>query len=225
MKTTSLFQRVKYLLYRMYNRLWRYKDPVQYWNTKGNDYDTDRHVTELFEDDRKIIELLNSTSCDSLLEVGCATGRLLTILAEASRAGQLRITHFKGIDFSDSMVVRAREKLKAFPNLTVEQGSALSLQFEQSSFDVVLTRGVLMHLRSQEEVKVAVCEAMRVASKFCIFVEEVAPKGQEHRVNYSPNGLATWWDYRAIFESQGMIAQVEQRYVHKETVCLWMFKS
>lgn len=90
---------------------------------------------------------------DSVVEVGCGTGRNLQAL-EQMGAGNLL-----GIDVSDAMLARAKEKFSAerasFLNLDICQGIPL----ENQSTDCVLFSLVLEHI---ETLKSAFLEASRI---------------------------------------------------------------
>lgn len=87
-----------------------------------------------------------------LLDIGCGTGANLPMLASAAgREG--RVT---GIDFSPLALRFARDHLASLP-VTLLQGDALHLPFDDASFDVVTMLDVLEHLsddrRSLQEVR------------------------------------------------------------------------
>lgn len=73
-----------------------------------------------------VVGEINSTSFDSLLDVGCGTGKLLTLLPSSKR--------LCGIDISDKMIDVAREKL---PKAELCVGDAEKLPWDGDTFDVV----------------------------------------------------------------------------------------
>ena len=77
----------------------------------------------------------------SILDVGCATGRLLERLADAGAV------HLAGSDLAPRVVEAARRRLAKF-DLQVDLQSAdaeTSLPWEDDSFDVVTVTGVIHH--------------------------------------------------------------------------------
>ncbi len=78
---------------------------------------------------------------DNILDVGCGGG------VDTMTAGMLAGTGGKsvGIDMTHEMVGRARKNLAAtkLSNVSFEEASAEDLPFENSSFDVVISNGVL----------------------------------------------------------------------------------
>ena len=82
-----------------------------------------------------------------VLEVGCGTGLILEKLASFSNRAE-------GVDLSPGMLALARER-----GLTVREGSATELPFEDNSFDVVVSFKVLAHV---PEIERALSEMARV---------------------------------------------------------------
>ena len=73
---------------------------------------------------------------DSVLECACGTG-LLTV-AMAPRCKTLVAT-----DFSSNMIKHAQKNCKNFPNVTFSQANIMSLDFPDSTFDVVVAANVI----------------------------------------------------------------------------------
>ncbi len=84
-----------------------------------------------------------------VLEVGCGTGLLLGRFARFAERAQ-------GIDLSEGMLQKARER-----GLSVVQGSATELPFEDASFDVTCSFKVLAHIPAIEQ---ALAEMARVTA-------------------------------------------------------------
>ncbi|HLA95507.1 MAG TPA: class I SAM-dependent methyltransferase, partial [Pyrinomonadaceae bacterium] len=68
---------------------------------------------------------------------------------------------YTGFDLTEESVkrVKMRFELRSLPYQTVEQGSAVSLPFDDNSFDMVFSHGVLHHI---PEIKKASAEIARV---------------------------------------------------------------
>lgn len=84
------------------------------------------------------------TGCEHVLEVGCGVGAQLGILAK-----RFPKTRFTGIDFSPEQISHARILLKeelASGQVTLIEGSAYELPFEEGSFDGAFLCWVLEHL-------------------------------------------------------------------------------
>ena len=71
-----------------------------------------------------------------IADLGCATGTLALLLAEAGYAVDC-------LDFSPAMVARARAKLAGVAQATVTEGDAFEPSLPASTYDVVMCRHVL----------------------------------------------------------------------------------
>jgi ubiquinone/menaquinone biosynthesis C-methylase UbiE len=82
-----------------------------------------------------------------VLDVGCGGGHLVLDLAE--RRPRARVT---GLDLSEEQLARARERTDAAgfsSRVTLVQGSALELPFDDDSFDVVTSVASIKHWPDQ----------------------------------------------------------------------------
>jgi len=93
---------------------------------------------------------------DRVLDIGCGNGRFLEVLKNK------KIT-YTGIDSSKSFIAQAQEMygdIGSFIHM-----DALALPFEDSSFDVVVSFGVIHHIPSRKLRKQFLSEAHRVLKK------------------------------------------------------------
>ncbi|HET7433546.1 MAG TPA: methyltransferase domain-containing protein [Thermoanaerobaculia bacterium] len=92
------------------------------------------------------------------LDVGCGTGFPLIELAE--RLGSATSVH--GIDPWSAAVARAAEKVRcrATPNVTLHEGSAASLPFDDASFDLIVSN---LGLNNFDDRDAVIRECARVA--------------------------------------------------------------
>src|SRR5690349_19798766 len=75
------------------------------YNEWSETYDTDQNLTR--DLDQKVTrEALANLHVDSILEIGCGTGKNTTFLAQVG-------TRVHAIDFSEGMIEKAKEKVKA----------------------------------------------------------------------------------------------------------------
>lgn len=95
----------------------------------------------------------------SVLEVGCGSGYYSEVFAALVPGG----VHYTGIDYSGTMIARARDH---YPSTSFKIADATRLPFEDNSFDVVFNGVSLMHI---VEYQVAIREAARVAARYCVF--------------------------------------------------------
>ena len=78
----------------------------------------------------EVIEEIERTKFDSLLDVGCGTGELFRLLRERNKE-----TKLTGVDLSEEMIKAA--KAKEITNCELLVGDAEHLPFDGESFDVV----------------------------------------------------------------------------------------
>lgn len=95
----------------------------------------------------------------SVCEIGCNVGHNL------SRLDNLTITC--GIDINESALEKGREK---YPFVNFIKGSIYDLPLYDNSFELVFTRGVLIHVAPVDRIRVLE-EMKRVSSKFIINIE------------------------------------------------------
>ncbi|MEE8574372.1 MAG: class I SAM-dependent methyltransferase [Thermodesulfobacteriota bacterium] len=105
-----------------------------------------RHVTA------EILRILKEQSCSSVLEVCCGTGKLSEVITAAG----MRVT---GVDMSETMLERAREKARA-PELILMD--ALEMDFDRE-FDAAIIQIALHEMT--KEVREKVLSKMKRAVK------------------------------------------------------------
>src|SRR5579864_3508658 len=126
-------------------------------------------------------EFLELTPKDaSFLEVGCNVGNQLVMLRH------LGYSNLAGIEIQDYALQVARSRLE---NVPLQQGSALALPFEDNSFDVVFTSGVLIHI-APEDLPRAMSEIHRCTRKYIWGMEYFSAKPAT--VNYRGHDRLLW---------------------------------
>ncbi len=73
------------------------------------------------------------------LELGCGTG---VFLERVARSGAT----LHGIDLSEELLAKARERVAALPNVVLDRGNAEALPYPDGHFDAVYGSSVLHHL-------------------------------------------------------------------------------
>jgi ubiquinone/menaquinone biosynthesis C-methylase UbiE len=111
--------------------------------------------------------LIDYTGAQSILDIGCGTGRALVALK--SKHPNLKIL---GIE----PVAALREKAiqKGLTSNEIVNGDALALEFGNDTFDIVCEFGVLHHIRKDH---IAVAEMARIA-KIGVFISDSNNFGQ-----------------------------------------------
>jgi demethylmenaquinone methyltransferase/2-methoxy-6-polyprenyl-1,4-benzoquinol methylase/phosphoethanolamine N-methyltransferase len=107
---------------------------------------------------RMVIELANIKPGDAVLDVACGTGNLtLTAQAYAGQTG-----HVQGIDAAPEMIEVAKKKAsRSRLPVVFDVGLAEKLAFQDSTFDVVISRLAVHHL-PEDLKRRAFAEILRV---------------------------------------------------------------
>lgn len=118
----------------------------------------------LFKTEDKI-NILKSLGVDftgkRVLDIGCGEGTALFYLQE-----HYGITGV-GVDITESLIQKNQEKAADYPGLRFERGEQKSLNFPSNEFDIVLSWGVVEHIK---EYIHALAEARRVLKKDGVLV-------------------------------------------------------
>ena len=114
------------------------------YNTWANDYDTDKNLTRDL-DEEIIKKLFAGQKFDSILEVGCGTGKNTVFLASISK-------HLTAIDFSEGMISKAKEKVKSnsvrFQICDINRAWLI----EKNHFDLITFNLILEHIENIDTI-------------------------------------------------------------------------
>ena len=119
----------------------------------------------------------NLDSNSSVLDVGCAKGFMMHDFAELIPG-----INVKGIDISEYAIENAIEDMKPH----VQVGNALSLPFEDKSFDVIISVTTLHNLE-REECAIALQEIERVSRKGAFITVDAYRNEEEKERMYNWN--------------------------------------
>jgi len=127
-----------------------------YWNLRANGFSSaieEELNTPSYEAWKEVFSKNLTGDHLTVLDDGCGPGFFSVILAQLGH-------NVTSIDYSEEMVERAKTRIKDL-GLTaqVQQGDAHSLDFADSTFDVVVSRNVIWNLKDPEK---AYCEIERV---------------------------------------------------------------
>lgn len=161
-----------------------------FWETRAQDQSlTDAEAThsdvwQRWLEIETIKPFLRAT--DSMVDVGCGSGYATRLLAPLVR-------DTLGVDFSESMIARARVAAAGKPNLRFEVGNALDLDAKAlGSFDVALSVRCLINLESWELQQRAIeniARLLKPGGRF-IFVEGLADGRRNLNALRSQMGLS-----------------------------------
>jgi ubiquinone/menaquinone biosynthesis C-methylase UbiE len=136
-----------------------------WWNEQarrsGSDYALNRRTSvrlELLEEKalQQFLEEVDPQPQDAILDAGCGSGRNISILSA-------RVREIVGVDYSDQMLARAKEKIIAegLSNARLLQADITKLQFAPDTFDKVICASVLQYL-DDADCEQALKELVRV---------------------------------------------------------------
>ena len=132
---------------------------IDLWN--ANLYDQSHSFVSAYG--QVLVELLKPTSGEQILDIGCGTGDLVNVIAEAG-------AHVTGIDASENMVQQAKAK---YPGIHFEQMDATKLTFV-SEFDAVFSNATLHWIKTPVPVVEGVYQSLKDGGRF---VAEFGGKG------------------------------------------------
>lgn len=121
----------------------------QYWNSRAEGYTLsnreeleDEHRIFLWE--QQIRRALNGRVCRHVLDVGCGPGFFSVLLA---RLGY----EVTAVDYTENMLSEAQKNAAHYGvNINFRQMDAQNLDFEDGTFDLVISRNVLWNLEQPE---------------------------------------------------------------------------
>ena len=115
---------------------------------------------------KRAAELLEGEDFGRLLDVGCGSGYLISLLHE-KRGGE-----YVGLDISPAMLAHAREKLRSADGVTFAESGAGSLPFGDGAFGAVTCIFSFHHYPYPER---AVAEAYRVLREGGVYILATNP--------------------------------------------------
>lgn len=138
-------------------------DNIETWDKIAQDYKrTSLFGRRLFPGEKKRLRALIGTP-ESLIDVGCGTGRHLRFLSYIPR--------IVGLDFSYNMLVNIPETIKRY--LEIIQGNAAQIPFRDKQFDVAIMLGNALGNVKNKYREQTMEEVVRVA-KTSIFELRIA---------------------------------------------------
>lgn len=160
------------------------------YNQWSEIYDTNENLTR--DLDAQIIRTtLGSLHFDSILEIGCGTGKNTIFLAQIG-------THLHALDFSEGMIEKAKEKVKAGNVRFATADLTKSWPCDNGAYDLVTCNLVLEHIEDLSHIFSEAARTLRPNGKF--FINELHPFKQ-------------YQGTKARFEMENTVIEVEA-FVH-----------
>lgn len=160
-----------------------------------------------YKDRKTFFNLFSSFKKDvSILEVGCNCAINLEVL------DKLGFTNLSGIDIGEKALNAAKKRV---PNASFTLGSLLNMPYDDSSFDVVFSSGVLIHQNPEDSLPKAMAEMQRCSKKHIIGYEDYDSKVSRH--NYIIHKQSLYWKapFLSIWQSLIPTLNVEEEMIEK----------
>ena len=140
----------------------RYKrESERYFNSIASQYDRDGIYEMVKEDYPDILAELEKESCHDVLDCGCGTGAVLTLLHE--RHPDLALT---GMDLTQKMIEVAQKR--GLEGVTFLVADAENLPFDDNSFDVVICSHSFHHYPTPQRFFDGVARVLRAGGRLII---------------------------------------------------------
>ncbi len=135
------------------------------YNEWSYSYDQDENRTR--DLDRDVVRSrFAGQQFDSVLEIGCGTGKNTSFLAQIGKSVQ-------AVDFSEGMIAKAREKVQTGNVRFSLMDITKPWKFEQKSFDLIVCDLVLEHIQNLSHVFSEAAQTLRPGGHF--FIDELHP--------------------------------------------------
>jgi malonyl-CoA O-methyltransferase len=135
------------------------------YNQWSETYDSNENLTR--DLDKKVTrEVLAGQRFNSILEIGCGTGKNTSFLSQIG-------TRVQAVDFSQGMVDKAKEKVRAENVKFSMTDITKKWMFENHSFDLILCNLVLEHIEDLSFVFSEASRCLQMKGRF--FVNELHP--------------------------------------------------
>lgn len=143
-----------------------------------------RMMTPLEE--AKLLQALNLSGTETVLEIGTGTGFLTALLSRLCRK-------VISVDYYEDFTTSAKAKLKqhGYDNVELYSGNACNGWFEKAPYDVVIFTGGIDALTEAHKLQV-----VPGGQLFAIVGKEPIMQGQLHRINHQQE-----WSVEVIFET------------------------
>jgi SAM-dependent methyltransferase len=172
------------------------------WAAQGRGESMERHHLPITE---KALRKMDLQPGDRVLDLGCGEGWASRIMARLVGDHSQVV----GLDISDEMIRRARERSRDFDNLMFVWGSAGHIPWEENFFTKVLSVESFYYCESQERVLAELFRVMAPLGELfllmCIYKGHPAAERWARELSV-PVHLHTPAEYVALLQTQGWLA-------------------
>jgi SAM-dependent methyltransferase len=210
-----MFSKLKSLLNRLQIDTQSY-DPKNYWTFQGRNYKQKYHErfqkrlqeTGYDRNIRLLLSTLHEFDFESILDVGCGYGLYL----QAIEREFPDLVGIQGCDISPTQLEQAHEFLGSASRVKLDETNGLLLPYLDSSFDIVITYGVCIHV-PDERIIDFITENLRVAKQAYVFIESSSPV---------PNYGYFSHEYPTLFRQLGNVLEIKRELDPKSTERLYV---
>ncbi len=146
------------------------------------------------------LKRLLTGKASNVLEIGCGQGAGAKIIHDLFGPQS-----YFGIDLDPRMIRRAKRKAGALPNATFMEGDASSLQFPDSSFDVIFDFGIVHHVPNWKDALAEVRRTLKVHGEFLF--EDLSLETWERGIG-KPFGRILDHPYDQMFRTQEFVDEL-----------------
>ncbi|MEY9978975.1 class I SAM-dependent methyltransferase [Lysinibacillus sp. RC79] len=150
---------------------------IDFHNKDNQTTYTTRQADHSWMEAMKVLVPITNTS--KAADIGCGGGIYSKALADM---GVLSVV---GVDFSQTMLVGAKENCKDYHNITFKQGNALATGLDNDSLQLVLERALIHHI---QDLKACFQEAYRILEDKGVYIiqdrtpEDCLLKGDDYHI-------------------------------------------
>jgi len=186
---------------------------IQEFTKAAKDYETDHAgVYNLCKKDYPyILEEIKKESFETLLDAGCGTAPMLTLLTEEFPGKK-----YTGLDLTPEMIHTAEKK--NLPNTTLVVGDCENLPFEEDSFDIVINSQSFHHYPNPQNFFNSVHHVLKpggrlilrdmgTGSSFLIWLVNHLEMPLAHAIGKGDVGLRHPKEIRAMCENAGLTVE------------------
>jgi trans-aconitate 2-methyltransferase len=166
------------------------KSLTEQWNAA--DYHQQSSAQETWA--KELLQKLHLCGSESVLDLGCGTGRITALLAERLKSG-----HVVGIDASSDMITFAQRTYTQYANLQFFHMDACALDLAQS-FDGVFSNAVMHWIKDHLQVLQRIRAHLKPGGRILF---QMGGRNNVYRVQQTIDAIITlpeWEDYFEDFE-------------------------
>jgi len=159
-------------------------------------YSMQKHAIKQILRDKK-----STSSSLKILDIGCGTGQLMSHLAK-----QLSNAKLYGIDLTEAMINNAKQKLKQYKNVILNQASVENIPHKDKLFDYVLTTEAFHHFPEPEKALLEMKRVLKNNGKIILIDINFGPGISYlfHKIEPGNKKIYSKKQFRQLFKATGL---------------------